>query len=197
MRLNEVITKYPHLVCRELLEGRRIVKADDNKMHCVCFTCIDNMMTEPVGVLLSTGKKDNGIFPPKNSIHNPIEKCTWDDVIVTTTLTNAVSQGKKGEPLKSSINRTSMEAGMQSQVLALVTAKNAVLAHVTASQLVAVTMTNTSSLGVILRKYWSVSASVRVCICPHGITVGVLIASIVLKFSLYIDIVFLFAEPIF
>jgi acetyl-CoA carboxylase carboxyltransferase component len=35
-----------------------------------------------------------------------------------------------------------MEAGMQSQVLALATAKNAVLAHATAAQLVAATMTN-------------------------------------------------------
>jgi hypothetical protein len=71
-------------------------------MHCVCFTCIDNMMMEPVGVLLSTGKKENDVPPPKNSSDNPIEKCTWDDIIVTTTLTNAVSLAKKGEPLQSS-----------------------------------------------------------------------------------------------
>jgi hypothetical protein len=38
-----------------------------------------------------------------------------------------------------------MEAGMQSQVLALVTAKNAVLACATAAQLVAATMTNNQS----------------------------------------------------
>ncbi len=61
---------------------------------------------------------------------------------------------------------------------------------------------NPSSLGVwaypwILRKYLSIRASVRVCVCPHGITLGVLISSIVLKSLLYIDIVFLFAEPIF
>ncbi len=39
--------------------------------------------------------------------------------------------------------------------------------------------------------------SVRASICPHGITMGVLKASIVLKFLLYIYIVFLFANPIF
>ncbi len=60
-------------------------------MHCLCLISIDNMMTEPVGVLLSTGKKENGIPPPKNTSNNPIEKCMWDDVIVSMTLTNAVS----------------------------------------------------------------------------------------------------------
>jgi hypothetical protein len=102
MRLNEVITEYPHLVGCELLEGRRIVKANDNKMHCMCFTCIDNMMTESVGVLLSTGKKENNVPPSTNLSNNPIEKCPWDDAIVATTLTNKVSWAKKGEPLKSS-----------------------------------------------------------------------------------------------
>jgi hypothetical protein len=42
-------------------------------------------------------------------------------------------------------NKPSLEAGMQSQVLALVPAKNAVLAHATAAQLVAATMTNKQS----------------------------------------------------
>ncbi len=49
----------------------------------------------------------------------------------------------------------------------------------------------------VLRKYWSMRACVRACICPHGITMGVLKASIVLKFLLYIYIVFLFDKPIF
>jgi len=31
---------------------------------------------------------------------NPIENCLWDDVVVMTTLTNAVSRTKKGESLK-------------------------------------------------------------------------------------------------
>ncbi len=59
-------------------------------------------MTEPMGVSLSTGKKESGIPPPKNSRNNPIEKCTWDIVIVTTTLNNAVSRAKTGGALKSS-----------------------------------------------------------------------------------------------
>jgi hypothetical protein len=59
-------------------------------------------MTEPVGVTLSTSQKESDIPPPKNSSNNPIEKCTWDDVIDTTTLTNTVCRTKKGEPLKSS-----------------------------------------------------------------------------------------------
>jgi hypothetical protein len=102
IRLNEVITEYPHFVGRELLERRRIVEADDNEMHLVCFTCIDNMMTEPVGVSLSTSQKESGIPPPRNLSNNPIEKCTWDDFIDTTTLTNTVCRAKTGEPLKSS-----------------------------------------------------------------------------------------------
>jgi hypothetical protein len=31
---------------------------------------------------------------------NPIANCSWDDVVVMTTLTNAVSRTKKGESLK-------------------------------------------------------------------------------------------------
>jgi hypothetical protein len=39
--------------------------------------------------------------------------------------------------------------------------------------------------------------SMHASVCPHGITMGVLKASIVLKFLLYIYVVFLFAKPIF
>ncbi len=31
---------------------------------------------------------------------SPIENCSWDDIAVTTTLTNAASRTKKGESLK-------------------------------------------------------------------------------------------------
>jgi hypothetical protein len=42
-------------------------------------------------------------LPGKENIvngNNPIENFSWDDVVVTTTLTNAVSRTKKGESLK-------------------------------------------------------------------------------------------------
>lgn len=102
--LAEVVVNYPHLVGSRLSPFRVIVKgADDNEEHCLCFSCIANMNaeTEPVGISTSAADKENVIANP-NSSNNLIEKCSWDDIVVTTTHTNAVSRMKKGEPLKSS-----------------------------------------------------------------------------------------------
>ncbi len=74
----------------------------DNETHCLCFTCIAKMnkTTVLVGTSLLTADKENIIALP-NASNTPVEKCSWDDNIVTTNHTNAVSRTKKGEPLKS------------------------------------------------------------------------------------------------
>ena len=102
--LDEVVVNYPHLVGSRLSGGRVIAKgADDNEIRCLCFSCIEymSMTAVPVGILLSAADKENVIAHP-NSSSNPTEKCSWDDIVVTTTRTSAVSRTKKGEPLKSS-----------------------------------------------------------------------------------------------
>ncbi len=65
----------------------------------MCFTCIGKMKTaERMDVTVAfqpaAGKENivNG--------NNPIENCSWDDVVVTTSLTNAVIRTKKGESFK-------------------------------------------------------------------------------------------------
>lgn len=50
---------------------------------------------ECVGVDFAAAGKENIVDGS-----NPIENCSWDDVAVTTTLTNAASRTKKGESLK-------------------------------------------------------------------------------------------------
>jgi hypothetical protein len=65
----------------------------DKEMHCVCFTCIGKV-AEPVtvGVIQPAADKEN-------VTNDPIPNCSWDNIVVSTTLTNAVSRTKKGEPL--------------------------------------------------------------------------------------------------
>jgi len=60
----------------------------------MCFACIGKMMTAGCVHVAAAGKENivNG--------SNLIENCSWDGVVVTTTLTNAVSRTKKGESLK-------------------------------------------------------------------------------------------------
>jgi len=102
--LDEVVVNYPHLVGSQLSSGRATAKgADDNEIRCLCFSCIEymSMTTVPMGISLSAADKENSTAHP-NSSSNPIEKCSWDDIVVTTTRTNAVSRTKKGELLKSS-----------------------------------------------------------------------------------------------
>jgi hypothetical protein len=101
--LTSVVVDNPHLVCLELLGGRMIVEGgSDNETHCLCFTCIAKMnkTTVPVGASLLTADKENVIALP-NASNNLIEKCSWDDIIVTKNHTNAVRWTQKGEPLKS------------------------------------------------------------------------------------------------
>ncbi len=50
MNIDEVIEKHPDLVGRKLLGDRRIVQANDNEMHCICFTCLEKMISESVAV---------------------------------------------------------------------------------------------------------------------------------------------------
>ncbi len=49
----------------------------------MCFTCIGKV-AEPVNV---------GVIQPaadkENVTNNPIENCSWDNIVVSTTLTNA------------------------------------------------------------------------------------------------------------
>jgi hypothetical protein len=72
-------------------------------MHCVCFTCIGKV-AEPgtVGVIQPAADKE------KLTTNNPIENCSRDNIVVSTTLTNKVSRTKKGEPLKP-INATCLQ----------------------------------------------------------------------------------------
>jgi hypothetical protein len=93
--LDEVVVNYPHLVGRQLSGGRVIAKgADDNEIRCLCFSCIEYMSktTVPVGISLVAAEKENIIAHP-NSSSNPIEKCSWDDIVVTTTHTIIVVDG--------------------------------------------------------------------------------------------------------
>ena len=101
--LAEVVVNYLHLVGSRLSSFRVIVKgAGNNEDHCLCFLCIANMKieTEPMGILSSAADKENVIALP-NASNNLIEKCSWDDIIVTKNHTNAVRRTQKGEPLKS------------------------------------------------------------------------------------------------
>ena len=95
--LDILLVAQPYLVGRPLPGGRIISKGADNEMHCVCFTCIGKMTAEErvdvVAFQPAAGKENiNGIIP--------IERCSWDDVVVTTTLTNAVGRTKKGGSLQ-------------------------------------------------------------------------------------------------
>ncbi len=93
MSLEALIYDKPYLVGCLLPSGRTMAEGANNKMHCVCFTCIGKV-AEPVTV---------GVIQPAadktNVTNNPIENCSWDNTVVSTTLTNAVSRTKKGEPL--------------------------------------------------------------------------------------------------
>jgi hypothetical protein len=97
--LKDLLIDQPCLVGRPLPGGRVISEGADNETHCMCFTCIGKMKTaECVDVAVAfqpAAKKENIV-----NGNNPIENCSWDDVIVTTNLTNAVSRMKKGESLK-------------------------------------------------------------------------------------------------
>jgi len=50
MNIDEVIQKHPDLVGRKLLGDRMIVQANDNEMHCICFTCLEKMISESVAI---------------------------------------------------------------------------------------------------------------------------------------------------
>ncbi len=50
MNIDEVIEKHPDLVGRKLLGDMRIVQANNNEMHCICFTCLEKMISESVAV---------------------------------------------------------------------------------------------------------------------------------------------------
>jgi hypothetical protein len=95
--LDTLLIDQPSLVGHTLPGGRVISdEGADNEMHCVCFTCIGKMTTAGcVGVDFAAAGKENIVDGS-----NPIENCSWDDVAVTTTLTNAASRTKKGESLK-------------------------------------------------------------------------------------------------
>ncbi len=93
--LDTLFIDQPSLVGRTLPGGRVISDVGaDNEMHCVCLTCIGKMTTAGCMDVAAAGKENivNG--------SNPIENCLWDDVVVMTTLTNAVSRTKKEESLK-------------------------------------------------------------------------------------------------
>ena len=103
MSLASAVVNYPHVDGLEFLGSRMVVEGGgDNETLCLCFTCSAKMnkTTVPAGASLLTADKENIIALP-NASNNPIEKCSWDDIIVTTNHTNAVSRTKKGEPLKS------------------------------------------------------------------------------------------------
>jgi hypothetical protein len=103
MSFEAPIIDKPYLVGRLLPSSRTFAEGADNKMHCMCFTCFGKM-TEPVtvGVLQPAADKENV------TTNNLIEDCSWDNIVVTTTLTNAASRTKKGEPLKP-INATCLQ----------------------------------------------------------------------------------------
>ena len=92
--LDTLLIDRPCLVGRTLPGGRVISEGADNEMHCMCFACIGKMMT--AGCMDVTAARKENIANGSN----PIENCLWDDIVVTTTLTNAVSRTKKGESLK-------------------------------------------------------------------------------------------------
>jgi hypothetical protein len=80
-----------------------IAEGADIKMHCMCFTWIGKVAElVPVGVFQPAFDKEN------IATNNLIENCSRDDIVVSTTHTNAVSRTKKGEPLKP-INATCLQ----------------------------------------------------------------------------------------
>ena len=86
--LDTLLIDRPCLVGRTLPGGRVISEGADNEMHCMCFTCIGKMTT--AGCVDVAGARKENIVNGSN----PIENCSWDDVVVMTTLTNAVSRTK-------------------------------------------------------------------------------------------------------
>ncbi len=92
--IDTLLIDQPCLVGRTLPGGRVISEGADNEMHCVCFTCI--------GKMTAAGRMDVAAARKENIVNgsNPIENCLWDDIVVMTTLTNAVSRMKKGNSLK-------------------------------------------------------------------------------------------------
>jgi len=80
--LDTLLIDQPCLVGCTLLGGRVISEGADNEMHCMCFTCIGKMTTAGCMDVAAAGKENivNG--------SNPIANCSWDDVVVMTTLTN-------------------------------------------------------------------------------------------------------------
>jgi hypothetical protein len=53
MPIQDINISYPQLLGHELRGSRKIVKAGDNKLHAVCFTCIANIT---IKLSLSEGK---------------------------------------------------------------------------------------------------------------------------------------------
>ena len=95
MSLEALINDKPYLVSHLFPSGRMMAEGANNEMHCMCFTCIGKV-TEPVSVGVIQPASDKENF----TTNNPIENCLWDNIVVSTSLTNAVSRTKKGEPLK-------------------------------------------------------------------------------------------------